>query len=33
MDPGDAAYNASVRITGSSGGPLPVDDTVYISNS
>jgi hypothetical protein len=32
--PGDAAYNASVRITGrSSGGPLPVDDTVYISNS
>jgi hypothetical protein len=30
----DAAYNASVRITGrSSGGPLPVDDTVYISNS
>jgi hypothetical protein len=24
----------SVRITGrSSGGPLPVDDTVYISNS
>jgi hypothetical protein len=27
-------YNASVRITGrSSGGPLPVDDTVYISNS
>jgi hypothetical protein len=31
--PGDA-YNASVRITGrSSGGPLPVDDTVYISNS
>jgi hypothetical protein len=31
---GDAAYNASVRITGrSSGGPLPVDDTVYISNS
>jgi hypothetical protein len=26
--------HASVRITGrSSGGPLPVDDTVYISNS
>jgi hypothetical protein len=34
MEVGDAAYNASVRITGrSSGGPLPVDDTVYISNS
>jgi hypothetical protein len=25
--PGDAAYNASVRITGRSSGPLPVDDT------
>jgi hypothetical protein len=31
--PGDAAYNASVRITGRSSGPLPVDDTTYLTHN
>jgi hypothetical protein len=33
MEALEMLYNASVITGRSSGGPLPVDDTVYISNS